>query len=468
MQPEHVHRVDKLNPEVAWSFLQKMVASGDRDDHQFCKLREIGMEIVKKCDCSPLAIKTVAEDLKKRNKTRSAWLDELNNQKWSEKGLPAELYESIYISFDDLPPHLKQCFLYCCLFYEDEVINYDKLMHLTIREPENISSSSLARCAKLSEKRTLRSMWLYCTSSDAYEHSQEVYDELCPSPSLEDLTITGYFGRQLPVWLLSSDLENLRLLKLENLRSCTQLPCSFGQLPNLESLCIKHALSIRHIGVEFLDPTSTLVSDSDEEMDSLIGRHFASMATSTIVFPKLRKLVFYGMLQWKEWDWDAQLEAMHALRSLQISRCRLSHLPPGLATQTIKLRVITLEKAKDLISIENFSSVVELYLLSNSSLEKIANLPNLKKLRLICRFYSSVGCRLTATELLHFISLKDAALEWDNVRHIEQVEAYADGYEQTKRCSVLYTKKTASFVTYMSDSPVSAADESESSSEQQE
>ncbi|KAI4963115.1 hypothetical protein ZWY2020_019694 [Hordeum vulgare] len=196
MQPEHVHRVDKLNPEVAWSFLQKMVASGDRDDHQFCKLREIGMEIVKKCDCSPLAIKTVAEDLKKRNKTRSAWLDELNNQKWSEKGLPAELYESIYISFDDLPPHLKQCFLYCCLFYEDEVINYDK------------------------------AHW-----------------------------------------------------------------------------------------VEFLDPTSTLVSDSDEEMDSLIGRHFASIATSTIVFPKLRKLVFYGMLQWKEWDWDAQLEAMHALKS---------------------------------------------------------------------------------------------------------------------------------------------------------
>lgn len=283
------------------------------------------------------------------------------------------------------------------------------------------------------------------------------------------------------------------------LRSCTQLPCSFGQLPNLESLCIKHALSIRHIGVEFLDPTSTLVSDSDEEMDSLIGRHFASMATSTIVFPKLRKLVFYGMLQWKEWDWDAQLEAMHALRSLQISRCRLSHLPPGLATQTIALRVITIEKAKDLISIENFSSVVELYLLSNSSLEKIANLPNLKKLRVSkcpklkvleeVKALSSIelkdhemrtlpaylqvlqlsrlqiDCNL---RLLHFISLKDAALEWDNVRHIEQVEAYADGYEQTKRCSVLYTKKTESFVTYMSDSPVSAADESESSSEQQE
>ncbi|XP_037483004.1 putative disease resistance RPP13-like protein 1 [Triticum dicoccoides] len=780
MEPTHVHRVDKMNPKDAWSLLMKKVAPGNTDEHQFDRVRELGMEIVKKCDSSPLAIKIVAEQLKKRNRTNSAWLDELNNQKWSEKGLPAELYESIYLSFDDLLPHLKQCFLYCCLFYEDEVIYYDKviqmlmaegfipsdgssnrpealgleyyrelvtrnllepcdgnfdqshcavipsvlrsfahhiardevllvedgkitstplskfhrvsvsnkgaeysdlqthksirallsfgnmvikpgdslstlpllrilhmnktnvytlvdslrhlkllkyldlsntdvsalpdyigemkclqciclqgcqdltclprsivnlerlrfldlsgtqvmtvprdfgrlvnlvllkgfpaytdtakswctvqelgplhqLMHLTIRGPENISANSSATCSMLAEKRHLRSLWLCCTSSDAYEqHSQEVYDELRPSPSLEDLTITGYFGRQLPVWLLSSDLENLRLLKLENLRSCTQLPCSFGQLPSLESLCIKHALSIRRIGEEFLDPTLTLESDSDEEIN-VMSHHFASMATSTIIFPKLRKLIFYGMRHWKEWDWDVQWEAMHALESLHITGCRLSHLPPGLAAQTMALRVITIERSKDLLSIDNFSSVVELCLHSNSSLEKIANLPNLEKLRVsncpklkvleAVKALSSIelkdhemrtlpgylqdlelsrlqiDCNL---KLLYFISLKDTALEWDNVSHIEHVEAYADGYEQNKRfvfnkeqyinikmipntsslcdntmsgdkqnkrCSVLYTKETGSFVTYMSDCSNFAVDESESSSEQQE
>uniref|UniRef100_R7WCY6 Disease resistance protein RGA2 n=1 Tax=Aegilops tauschii TaxID=37682 RepID=R7WCY6_AEGTA len=292
------------------------------------------------------------------------------------------------------------------------------LMHLTVRGPENISSSSMDTSANLAEKRCLRSLWLYCTSSHAYEqHRQE-----------------------LPGWLLSSDLENLRLLKLENLRSCTQLPCSFVQLPNLESLCIKHALSIRRIGEEFLD-----------------------LLRPYIVFPKLKKLVFYGMLQWKERDWDEELEAMRALESLQISRCRLSHLPPGLSGQTMALRVIKIEKAKDLISVENFCSVVELYLHSNSSLEKIANLSNLKKLRVSkcpklqvleeVKALSSIelkdhemrtlpeylqvlqlsrlqiDCNL---KLLQSISRKDAALEWEKVSHIKQVEAYADGYEQNK------------------------------------
>ncbi|KAK3143197.1 hypothetical protein QOZ80_4BG0359820 [Eleusine coracana subsp. coracana] len=386
----------------------------------------------------------------------------------------------------------------------EELGPLDQLMHLTIKGLENISSSSSSTCVKLAEKRHLKSLWICCTSSDAYEqHNQEVFDELRPSPSLEDLTITGYFGRHLPVWLSPSTLENLRWLKLENLRSCTQLPCSFGQLPNLESLCIKHALTIRRIGEEFLVPSSALVSDSDEEeVESLISRHFDSVTASIIVFPKLRKLVFYGMLEWKEWEWDAQLEAMHALENVQISRCRLGRLPPGLACQATALREITIEKVKDLISLENFSSVVELYLHSVSNLEKIANLPKMKKLKIskcpklkeleAVHALSSIelkdqemstlpaylqvlqlsqlqiACNL---RLLHFISLKDAALEWDKIKHIEQVEAYADGYQQTKRCSVLYTKMTGSFVAYMSDTPESGAldeEEPESSSEQPE
>ncbi|GJN38336.1 hypothetical protein PR202_gb27366 [Eleusine coracana subsp. coracana] len=288
----------------------------------------------------------------------------------------------------------------------EELGPLDQLMHLTIKGLENISSSSSSTCVKLAEKRHLKSLWICCTSSDAYEqHNQEVFDELRPSPSLEDLTITGYFGRHLPVWLSPSTLENLRWLKLENLRSCTQLPCSFGQLPNLESLCIKHALTIRRIGEEFLVPSSALVSDSDEEeVESLISRHFDSVTASIIVFPKLRKLVFYGMLEWKEWEWDAQLEAMHALENVQISRCRLGRLPPGLACQATALREITIEKVKDLISLENFSSVVELYLHSVSNLEKIANLPKMKKLKI------SKCPKLKELEAVHALSsieLKD-------------------------------------------------------------
>ena len=40
----------------------------------------------------------------------------LNHRAWSVDGLPEELDRRIYLSYEDLSPQLKQCFLYCSLF----------------------------------------------------------------------------------------------------------------------------------------------------------------------------------------------------------------------------------------------------------------------------------------------------------------------------------------------------------------
>uniref|UniRef100_A0A0E0DB06 Uncharacterized protein n=1 Tax=Oryza meridionalis TaxID=40149 RepID=A0A0E0DB06_9ORYZ len=368
----------------------------------------------------------------------------------------------------------------------EELEPLSKLMHLTVWGLQNISANCSSTGAKLSDKTHLTSLWLRCTTTEGNElQSQEVFDDLCPSPSLEHLTITGYFGCRLPKWLMSTVLDNLRMLKLENLPSCTELPYSLGQLPNLESLRVQHARRIRYIGEEFFLP-STLGDDSESDQDersirSLVDQYNRSMAVST-AFPKLIKLVFYGLLGWKVWDWEQNLEAMPALQNLQISRCRLSHLPPGLSCQAVALRVMTIERVMELHSVENFGSVVELYLHSNSNLEKIAYLPKMEMLRIskcpklkvleevealssmelkdyemrtLPEYLKSLELRQLKIDctlkLLHMISQRDAALEWEKISHIENIEAYADGFDDNKRLHVFYTKETDSFKIHLGE-----------------
>ncbi|RCV38602.1 hypothetical protein SETIT_8G155900v2 [Setaria italica] len=112
------HHVSLLNDEDAWSLLKKQLPPPPNQqvlrstDH----LRAIGMKIVKKCGGLPLAIKVVGGLLSKRSQSEQEWEAILHHHVWSVAGLPEELDKRIYLSYEDLSPQLKQCFLYCSLF----------------------------------------------------------------------------------------------------------------------------------------------------------------------------------------------------------------------------------------------------------------------------------------------------------------------------------------------------------------
>lgn len=155
----------------------------------------------------------------------------------------------------------------------EELGSLSRLNELSIYRLENISSSAFAKKIRLSEKDHLHYLHLCCTSryghgglllkedKNIYNKGQreveEVFDALCPPPCLETLVIKEYFGRRLPGWLMSAtgkSVESLRLLELEYLPCCTELPDDLCQLPSLEVLRIKNAPAIKHIGPEFLQP----------------------------------------------------------------------------------------------------------------------------------------------------------------------------------------------------------------------
>ncbi|XP_078149921.1 putative disease resistance protein RGA3 [Carex rostrata] len=118
MRATKLHRVEKLSNEDGWFLLIKQVFPNGSDseihDH-----KEMGMQIVQKCDGLPLAIKSIGGVLCTKGNSRENWQAILRSTVWSMDGLPGDVHHAIYLSYEDLPPPLKQCFIFCSIFPQD-------------------------------------------------------------------------------------------------------------------------------------------------------------------------------------------------------------------------------------------------------------------------------------------------------------------------------------------------------------
>ncbi|XBH66122.1 hypothetical protein VPH35_119581 [Triticum aestivum] len=360
----------------------------------------------------------------------------------------------------------------------DELGPLSELRSLGVQRLENVSVTSSAAKAKLGEIVHLTHLFLYCSSilgddgliKDEKGVSEEeqrqiagVFDELCPSPSLEYLDINGFFGRRLPRWMTSRSaavFKSLRIILMYDLACCTQLPDGLCQLPCLQEIDTRRAPAIKRVGPEFLQP------------------HLATAA-----FPRLQKMCLVDMVEWEEWEWEEQVQAMPLLEVLELENCRLRCLPPGLASHARALKSISAQNNQHLNSLENFASVVELEVAKSPDLERITNLPNLRKLeietcpklkvlegicalqRLVLEDYAmetlpeymrdvnprhfELRCSLT---LLTSIAAGQSGPEWDRFSHIDHVKAYAPDENNTRKWYVLYTREPCSLITNVSHS----------------
>ncbi|XP_010941895.1 putative disease resistance protein RGA4 isoform X1 [Elaeis guineensis] len=131
------HKVELLSAEDGWVLLRKKaVLSGE--EREIEDLKDIGKEIVDKCGGLPLAIKTIGGVLSSKSKNKKDWekvLKTLSCNAWSSwTDFPEEVQPALYLSYEDLPSHLKQCFLYCSLFPEDHKFYRPKLIRYWISE----------------------------------------------------------------------------------------------------------------------------------------------------------------------------------------------------------------------------------------------------------------------------------------------------------------------------------------------
>ncbi|RLM70180.1 putative disease resistance protein RGA3 [Panicum miliaceum] len=139
----HQHHVSPFDEEDAWSLLKKQLTPNQVVGIE--ELKNIGMDILKKCNGLPLAIKVIGGLLSMRYPSELEWKAVLESPAWSVGGLPEQLDNRLYLGYEDLSPQLKQCFLYCSLFPKGTTIIQNVITPMWISEgfiqPPGASSS---------------------------------------------------------------------------------------------------------------------------------------------------------------------------------------------------------------------------------------------------------------------------------------------------------------------------------------
>ncbi|XP_052155171.1 putative disease resistance protein RGA4 [Oryza glaberrima] len=371
-----------------------------------------------------------------------------------------------------------------------------QLWVLGLSNLENVPAISFAAKARLGEKAHLSYLMLECSSrlgedgfvedengvpAEEQRQIEEVFNALTPPLCIESIEISGHFGEQLPRWMMSRvacAYERLSMVIMDDLACCNQLPDGLCRLPSLYYFQLTHAPAIKRVGPEFL----TILPSS-------------SQLRQAHAFPRLKRMILIGMVEWEEWEWDQQLNSVHAMPALEelvIENCKLRRLPPGLSSQATALTSLYLRNIQQLNSVESFASLVKLEVYDNPNLESITSLNRLQKLvidgcpkmrilegvpellRLELKdldmeelpgyLLQSVSPRHLlldcSLEMLTAISTGESGPEWSKLSRVQHLKAYADQGDNERRWHVLYTRDPYRFETNIGISSSSSSGES--------
>jgi Leucine-rich repeat (LRR) protein len=117
---------------IGLNYLQ--VLRNKNDEAQVEMLKDIGMRIIAKCDGLPLAIKIIGGLLCQKNTRCIDWENVLNDSIWSLSQVQEELNNAVYLSYEDLHPNLKPCFLHYALLPKSTVFYVHDIVGMWISE----------------------------------------------------------------------------------------------------------------------------------------------------------------------------------------------------------------------------------------------------------------------------------------------------------------------------------------------
>ncbi|CDP12408.1 unnamed protein product [Coffea canephora] len=130
----HPYELKTLGQEDSWQlFLKKALGHGA---NAVCPpdMEEVGREIVRRCAGLPLAITVIGGLLLGKKELKNEWEKILNDFSTYLSRSQNRVSAILELSYAELPPNLKFCFLYLGLFPEDSVISVCKLIHMWVAE----------------------------------------------------------------------------------------------------------------------------------------------------------------------------------------------------------------------------------------------------------------------------------------------------------------------------------------------
>ncbi|WZZ74480.1 hypothetical protein YC2023_085850 [Brassica napus] len=289
-----------LTPEESWELCEQ-IALSRRDKTEFSvdkELEAMGKKMVKNCGGLPLAVKVLGGLLANKKYTVEEWKRVYDNIQTqiirSDDNKQDSVYRVLYLSYEDLPMHLKHCFLCLAYFPEDYKIQVDRLYYLwasegiitsscdepTIQESgEEYLEELVRRNMVIAEKEFSGWRWESCQMHDMmrgvclYEAKKENFLQVIKAPTTSTSTVNAHTrrSRRLVVhggnafnmlgcksnkkarsvlgfeldsnlWKQSAQgFQNLQLLRVLDLREAKfggRIPSSIGKLIHLRFLSL--------------------------------------------------------------------------------------------------------------------------------------------------------------------------------------------------------------------------------------
>ncbi|XP_031482955.1 putative disease resistance protein RGA3 [Nymphaea colorata] len=314
----YMHRLPILQEDESWNlFLNKALMS--KNDLVSHNLHDIAKKIVKKCSGLPLVVQTVGSLMRTKSMEKAEWKVVADSVIWEWK-MPASSSSSQYgsilpgliLSYDDLPPYLGSCFVYCSIFPKDHEIEREGLImqwvaHGLIEEKEGIGLEVTAnqyiedlikRCLIETHDRFYRGtcLKLHDVLHDlaSYIGGKE-YRHASDTSQTRHLSLLGVDDAEAAMQynasgaankvrtLLSASLSSVEFTNFKWLRVLSLMQCQMDELPNsIESLSLLKYLDLsrsdmrrlpRSIGklcnLQTLDLSYSKIEELPEEMGEL-------------------------------------------------------------------------------------------------------------------------------------------------------------------------------------------------------
>ncbi|KAF3774399.1 Disease resistance protein [Nymphaea thermarum] len=366
-----LHQLNPLPAETAMELFCRTAFKWTRDD-KACpeELRKLCKNLVEKSEGLPLAIVSLGSLMSTKQRTEPVWrkaCDDLRYQLSSNPSL-GRVKNILTLSYIELPPHLKPCFLYCSVFPEDYQIQKERLINLWIAEGLVKGRASLSAeevgADWLQELINRNLLQVVATDHDGKVGKCSLHDLPCLLRMLSGLQLVtaldlqGAKIQELPSKV--GELFHLRYLNLSG-TMVQRLPKSFSNLVNLQVLDIRgtpiEALTkeivkmtnLRHLYMteRYKERMSKQVSHGLGNLSclqTLVGLAGKERKTITDLknLTNLRKLEIYQVSKEDMDELCASIRKMKHLYSLLIHSPESLELDPLLLTPLPQLRTLRL------------------------------------------------------------------------------------------------------------------------------